>query len=182
MNVFYWDWEVSLLYALQQIHNPVLDKIMAFLSDIGNAGICWILLSIIFMVPKKYRKTGFQMMLSIIITFIIGNLILKNVVMRARPCQIEEIAANITMLVKIPSDYSFPSGHSMNGFTAAVALLCNNKKFGIPAVIVAAGIALSRLYNFVHFPTDVFFGIILGTVVALLVCYVFKKKGWNSSL
>ena len=49
MNVFYWDWEFSLLYALQEIHNPVLDVIMAFVSNLGNAGAFWILLSIIFM-------------------------------------------------------------------------------------------------------------------------------------
>lgn len=179
MNVFYWNWEFDWLYALQEIHNPVLDAVMAFLSDIGNAGILWIALSVLFMIPKKTRTTGFQMMLSIIITFVIGNLILKNVIMRARPCQIDETVA---LLVAIPSDYSFPSGHSMNGFTTAVALFCNDKKLGTPALIVAALIAFSRLYNFVHFPTDVFFGIILGSVVAIAVCMVWKKVTKSKSL
>ncbi len=179
MNVFYWNWEFDWLYALQEIHNPVLDVVMAFLSDIGNAGILWIALSVLFMIPKKSRTTGFQMMLSIIITFVIGNLILKNVIMRARPCQIDETVA---LLVAIPSDYSFPSGHSMNGFTAAVALFYNNKKLGTPALILAALIAFSRLYNFVHFPTDVFFGIILGTVVAIAVCTAWKKVAKSKSL
>ncbi len=179
MNVFYWNWEFDWLYALQEIHNPVLDAVMAFLSDIGNAGILWIALSVILMIPKKSRTTGFQMMLSIIITFVIGNLILKNVIMRARPCQIDETVA---LLVAIPSDYSFPSGHSMNGFTAAVALFYNNKRLDTPALILAALIAFSRLYNFVHFPTDVFFGIILGTVVAIAVCTVWKKVAKSKSL
>lgn len=176
MNEFYWDWEFSLLYALQGIHNPVLDAIMAFVSNLGNAGAFWIILSVIFMIPRKTRKTGVEMLVSITITFIIGNLILKNLAARMRPCQIDETVA---LLVKMPSDYSFPSGHSMNGFTASVALLCNDKRFGIPAVILAAVIAFSRLYNFVHFPTDVLFGIALGTVIALLVDLVFKKKGWK---
>ena len=166
MNVFYWNWEFDWLYALQEIHNPVLDAVMAFLSDIGNAGILWIALSVLFMIPKKTRTTGFQMMLSIIITFVIGNLILKNVIMRARPCQIDETVA---LLVAMPSDYSFPSGHSMNGFAASIALLCNDKKLGIPAVILASLIAFSRLYHFVHFPTDVMVGILIGTTVAILV-------------
>ncbi len=179
MNEFYWNWEFDWLYALQEIHNPVLDAVMAFLSDIGNGGILWIALSVILMIPKKSRTTGFQMMLSIVITFVIGNLILKNVIMRARPCQIDETVA---LLVAIPSDYSFPSGHSMNGFTAAVALFYNNKKLGTPALILAALIAFSRLYNFVHFPTDVFFGIILGTVVAIAVCTVWKKVAKSKSL
>ncbi len=178
MNEFYWDWEFSLLYALQGIHNPVLDVIMAFVSNLGNAGLFWIILSVIFMIPKKTRKTGIEMMVSIAITFIIGNLILKNLAARMRPCQID---TNVALLVKIPSDYSFPSGHSMNGFTASVALLCNDKRFGIPAVIFAAVIAFSRLYNFVHFPTDVLFGIALGTAVALLVDLVFRRKDWKQA-
>ena len=176
MNVFYWDWEFRLLYALQEMHNPVLDGIMTFVSNLGNAGAFWILLSFIFLIPKKTRKTGMEMLLSIAITFLIGNLILKNLAARMRPCQID---TTIALLIDIPKDYSFPSGHSMNGFTAAVALLCNDKRFGIPAVILAAVIAFSRLYNFVHFPTDVLFGIFLGTAVALLVDLLFRKKGWK---
>jgi undecaprenyl-diphosphatase len=172
MNIFYWNWEFDWLYALQGIHNPVLDTIMVALSTIGDAGIVWILLSLVLLIPKKYRKTGIQMLISIVVTFIIGNLILKNIVMRARPCQIDETVA---LLVTMPGDYSFPSGHSMNGFTASVALLCNDKKLGIPAVVLAALIAFSRLYNFVHFPTDVLFGAALGTVVALLTCAVFQR-------
>lgn len=176
MNVFYWDWEYSLLYALQGIHNPILDVIMSFVSNLGNAGAFWIALSVVFMIPKKTRKIGFQMFVSIAITFIIGNLVLKNLVGRARPCQIPPHDA-VALLVKIPTDYSFPSGHSMNGMTASVALLCNDKRFGIPAVILAVIIAFSRLYNFVHFPTDVLFGAVLGIVIALIVDKIFAKIG-----
>jgi undecaprenyl-diphosphatase len=175
MNIFYWNWEFGLLYALQQIHSPVLDGIMTVLSDLGNAGIFWIALSLVLTVSPKYRRTGIQMMVSIVVTFIIGNLVLKNIVMRARPCQID---TTVALLVHIPSDYSFPSGHSMNGFATSVALCYNDKKFGIPAVILAALIAFSRLYNFVHFPTDVLFGAILGSVVAIAVCVIFRKKYW----
>jgi undecaprenyl-diphosphatase len=175
MNIFYWNWEFGLLYAMQQIHSPVLDWIMTVLSDLGNAGIFWIALSLVLTVSPKYRRTGIQMMVSIVVTFIIGNLILKNIVMRARPCQID---TTVALLVHIPSDYSFPSGHSMNGFATSVALCYNDKKFGIPAVILAALIAFSRLYNFVHFPTDVLFGAILGSVVAIAVCVIFQKKHW----
>jgi undecaprenyl-diphosphatase len=113
------------------------------------------------------------MAISVVITLVIGNLLLKNMVMRARPCQIDPTVA---LLVHIPSDYSFPSGHAMNAFTASTALCCNQKRYGIPALIIAALIAFSRLYNFVHFPTDVMFGALLGTAVALAVCAVFRKR------
>jgi undecaprenyl-diphosphatase len=173
MNVFYWNWEFDLLYALQQIHSPVMDRIMVILSTIGNAGIFWIGLSLVLLLQKKWRGTGVQMLVSMAITYIIGNLILKNMVMRARPCQIDTAVA---LLVQMPGEYSFPSGHAMNGFAASTALFCNDKRAGIPAMVLALLIAFSRLYNFVHFPTDVLFGAFLGTVIAVCVCVVYQKR------
>lgn len=169
-------WEFDWLYALQQIHNPVLDKIMVFLSLIGEAGIVWIVLAIVFLIMKKTRRCGAQMVVAMLLTFIIGNLILKNAIGRERPCWIEPTVA---LLVKNPTDFSFPSGHSMNGFTAAVTILFYDKRWGIAAVVLAALIAFSRLYNFVHFPTDVFAGIVIGTVIACVTNALFvrvKKK------
>lgn len=166
-------WEFDFLYALQNIHNPVLDKIMIVLSTIGDAGLFWIGVAILLICMKKYRKCGLQVAVAMLLTFIVGNLILKNMIHRDRPCWIDP---SITLLVKSPSDFSFPSGHSMNGFTASVSILLCDKKLGIPAVILAAAIAFSRLYNFVHFPTDVIAGIVIGIVSALFVNYLFQRK------
>ena len=166
-------WEFDFLYALQNIHNPILDKIMKVLSTIGDAGLLWIGVAILLICMKKYRKCGLQVAVAMLLTFIVGNLILKNMIHRDRPCWIDP---SITLLVKSPSDYSFPSGHSMNGFTASVSILLCDKKLGIPAVILATAIAFSRLYNFVHFPTDVIAGIVIGIVSALFVNYLFQRK------
>lgn len=166
-------WEFDFLYALQNIHNPVLDKIMIVLSTIGDAGLFWICVAILLICMKKYRKCGLQVAVAMLLTFIVGNLILKNMIHRDRPCWIDP---SITLLVKSPSDFSFPSGHSMNGFTASVSILLCDKKLGIPAVILAAAIAFSRLYNFVHFPTDVIAGIVIGIISALFVNYLFQRK------
>jgi undecaprenyl-diphosphatase len=166
------EWEFTWLYALQKIHSPILDPIMAFVSNLGNAGIFWIAVAILLCIPKKYRRCGVQMLVAMAVAFIIGNLILKNLVSRDRPCWIDP---SVSLLVPIPTDYSFPSGHSMNGFAAAVTLLYNDKKLGIPAIVLATIIAFSRLYNFVHFPTDVFAGIAIGTIVAIFVNYLMKK-------
>lgn len=152
-------WEFELLYVLQEIHTPVLDRMMAVLSDLGNAGLIWIMLSVILALIPKYRVWGIRMLAAIVLTFLIGNLIIKNLVARARPCWIDP---SVPLLVKSPSDYSFPSGHTMNGFTTAWALFRCNKRAGAPALLFAAAIAFSRLYNFVHFPTDVLCGLVLG--------------------
>lgn len=181
MNIFYWDWEFDWLNAIWQMHNPVMDKLMVVLSNLGNAGIFWITLGLVLCATKKYRKTGIEMLISITITFIIGNLVIKNLAMRARPCQISPYT-DLPLLVHIPTDYSFPSGHSMNGFTASVALLCNNWKMGIPALVLAALIAFSRLYNYVHFPTDVMAGIVIGSAIAIVVHIIYEKKNKTRSL
>lgn len=166
------NWEFDWLYALQQIHNPVLDKVMVFLSMIGEAGIVWIILAIVLLIMKRTRRCGAQMAVAMLLAFIIGNLILKNVIARDRPCWIDPTVA---LLVKNPTDFSFPSGHSMNGFAAAVTILFYNRRWGIVAIVLAALIAFSRLYNFVHFPTDVFIGIVIGSVVACVTNVLFAR-------
>jgi len=165
-------WELNFLYSLQEMHSPVLDKIMVFFSTLGNAGLFWIAISLILLIIPKTRKIGLHMGLAITITYIFGNLVLKNLVARQRPYFVDP---NVTLLIKKPSEYSFPSGHSMNGFAAATSLFLNNKKWGIPALIVASIIAFSRLYNFVHWPTDVICGILLGILNAIIVYYLLKK-------
>ena len=172
-------WEFEWLYALQDIHNPALDKVMVFVSALGNAGIFWIAVGLLLLITKRYRRGGAQMLVAMAVTFIIGNLILKNLVARERPCWIDR---EVQLLMASPSDYSFPSGHSMNGFAGSVSLLCIDKRIGIPAVILAAVIAFSRLYLFMHFPTGVFAGIVIGLVIALITNYVFWKKGWKQEL
>lgn len=166
-------WEFDFLYALQKMHGPVWDSIMVFLSALGNAGFFWIGVGVLLCIFTKYRKCGIQMLVSMAIAFVLGNLILKNLIARERPCWLD---SQVPLLLESPKDYSFPSGHSLNGFTAATTLLFFDRRLGIPAVILASLIAFSRLYLFVHFPTDVFVGIVMGIVIATAVDCVFKMK------
>ena len=57
-----------------------------------------------------------------------------------------------------------------------------NKTAGFIALIFAALIGFSRLYNYVHYPTDVFAGMILGTLVALCVMFIFKATKLENKL
>ena len=167
------NWEFSFLYALQELHNPVLDAVMVFITTLGDDGLFWIAIGVLCLFFKKYRKMGLQVLLSMLVTYIIGNLILKNIFARPRPCDIDTA---VTMLISRPHGHSFPSGHSMNGMVAAVALFLNNKKIGIPALVLAALIGFSRMYLFVHFPTDVLGGFAVAALVAVAVDYVFQKR------
>ena len=173
------DWEFSLLYALQELHNPVLDAIMLFITSLGDDGWFWIAIGVVCLFFKKHRKMGVQLLLSMLCTFILGNLIIKNLVARPRPCDID---ATVTLLLSRPHGHSFPSGHSINSMVAAVALYLNNRKIGIPAVIIATLIGFSRLYLFVHFPTDVLGGFVIAAFVAIGVDWALLKfQTWRAS-
>lgn len=157
--------DFSILYALQHLHNAVLDPLMVGISSLGNAGWIWIALTAVFLILPKYRKCGIRMAIALILDLILCNLVLKPLVARPRPCWIDE---QIKLLVAAPRDYSFPSGHSAASFAAAVTVFAMHKKEGIAALVLACLIAFSRLYLFVHFPTDVLAGIVIGFICAFL--------------
>ena len=71
-------WEFQVLYALQELHSPIMDKIMIFITQLGDDGLFWIGIGVVCLVMKKHRRMGLQVLLSMLFTFIIGNLILKN--------------------------------------------------------------------------------------------------------
>lgn len=159
-------WEFAFLYFLQDLHNPVLDGIMLFFTRMGNIGMPWLALAALFLCFKKTRKWGFAILGSMLLKELIGNLILKNLVARSRPCQID---TTVPLLISAPSSYSFPSGHTFDAIAASVSIYLYNKKAGIAAIIVGTIISFSRMYLFVHFPTDVLASVLLGIVVAVFV-------------
>lgn len=164
--------DFQILYLINNIHNNILDKIMITLTNLGDAGIIWIIIAIILLFIKKTRKCGILMIISMILGLIIGNGILKNLIQRQRPCWID---TNILLLIPNPTDFSFPSGHTLASFEASIMILLHSKKWGIPAIILSILIAFSRMYLFVHFPTDILGGAILGTTISILVYYVSEK-------
>lgn len=166
--------ELQFLYALQELHNPILDKIMIFITNLGNAGIFWICLGLLLLAIPKTRKCGGCMLLAMALTFILGNLILKNVIARPRPFS---IATEVGLKIPRPGEYSFPSGHTMNAFSGATTIFLFYKNPGVIALVLAAMIAFSRMYLFVHYPTDILGGMVLGIVDALLIFRLTSKNG-----
>ena len=156
---------------------PVLDVVMPIITMFGDAGIFWIAVSVLFMITKKHRKTGIGMALALVMGLLICNIWLKPTVARIRPYdfQMEYFMKEIPLLAGTMHDFSFPSGHTIASFEGAVVILLNNKKLGIAAVILAVLIAFSRLYLYVHYPTDVLFSIVLGTIFAFIGNYLAQK-------
>ncbi len=170
MNQF----ELGILDGIQNIFGcKFLDVVMPIITLFGDGGIFWIALAVILLIFKKTRKIGLTMGISLAVGFLVGNLFLKNVVARIRPY---DLNPEFTLLVEKLHDFSFPSGHTLASFEASISIYLHNKKFGIPAIILAFLIALSRLYLYVHYPTDVLTSVILGTGFAILSFIIVKKK------
>lgn len=142
-----------------------LDSSFRFFSYIGNSGTIWIILTIVLILFRQTRTAGICMGICLLTGYLCGEVFLKNLVQRARPCVVRPIS---DALLANPLSFSFPSGHTTSSFTASTALaLC--KPWGKYAWILAALIAFSRLYCYVHFPTDVLCGIALGVSIALVL-------------
>lgn len=167
-------WELSVLHWFESIHNPILNPVMKAITMLGDAGVFWIALSVILLFFKKTRKTAIAMAISLVLSVIFTNLIIKNIVDRIRPFAADPTLLS-DMLVKLPKDSSFPSGHTSASFAAATAFFVSDKKWGIPCIVLALLIAVSRLYLTVHFPTDVIAGIILGIIYGITAGFITHK-------
>lgn len=165
--------DFSILNFIQtHLQCQFLDVVMPFITFLGDVGLVWILVSVVLLFFKKTRILGIQLLISIVFAFIVYQCILKPLIARPRPfVQNPEF----TLLIKAPKDFSFPSGHTACGFSFVVILFLAKNKWWIPSFVLASLIGFSRLYLYVHFPTDVLCGAICGTVFGG-ISYYFSKK------
>ena len=166
-----------LLQIQQHLRTDMLTPFMKIVTFLGNGGWFWILCAVVLLAIPKTRKTGYAAVLSLIFGVIVTNLLLKNIVARPRP--FAEIEALIPLIAK-PTDFSFPSGHTTASFAVALVMLrMLPKKIGIPAVVLAALVAFSRLYLGVHYPTDVLAGFVVALVGSSLAVWGVRTKLGN---
>lgn len=158
--------ELGILNFIQNVFGcAFLDFLMPIVTVLGNAGIIWIAAGIVLMCIKKYRRGGIFLLVGLLLGLIFGNVILKNVIARPRPC----FLADVPLLIPMPTDFSFPSGHTLSSFIAAFVLQRINRRLGILALVFATIMAFSRLYLFAHFPTDILGGLVLAYMVYLMI-------------
>lgn len=153
---------------------PVMDSIMKFITHLGDEGIIWIIIAIILLIPKKTRRTGATVGVALILGLVLGNIVIKNIFGRMRPYTLENATVKMPIIGE-QSEFSFPSGHTRSSFEAAFVLLWADKRMGIPAMILASLIAFSRLYVYVHFPSDIIGGILLGLFNAWFATFIVEK-------
>lgn len=159
-----------LLFLQDSVRNPILNSIMIFITSLGDGGIIWIAATIALLIPKKTRKVGIMSAVALLGSLLINNNLIKNIVQRPRPYV---TFTDLQIIIPQPSEFSFPSGHTSSSFASAAVFYRHlPKKFGVPAVILAALIGFSRLYVGVHYPTDVLAGAVMGILLSYMAEYL----------
>lgn len=170
------DFELSILDGIQDVMGSTFfDKFWEFFTHLGDSGMIWIAITLLLLVFKKTRKIGIICAISLVFSLIFTNLLLKNLVGRLRPYTYNDFM----ILIKEPHDYSFPSGHTSASFAVAFVMLkerfkLNRYNIYIPVLILAILVSFSRLYLYVHFPTD-----IIGAIVIAYLCSYLARLIYN---
>ena len=162
MNAF----EIRILDWIQTLRTGAGDTFFSLVTHLGDAGVFWILLCVALLCVKKTRRAGVAMAVALVCDLLLCNVLLKPRVHRIRPYDVNPA---IVPIVRKPTDFSFPSGHSAASFAGAAAIFFSGrKKAGIAALVLAAVVALSRLYLYIHYPTDVLGGAAVGVLCGWL--------------
>lgn len=164
--------ELSILDFIQtHLRSTVLDAAMPAITALGNGGILWIGSAALLLLLPKTRKVGAAIAVSLLLEALCCNLILKPLVERVRPY---DINSAVQLLIARPTDFSFPSGHTGASFAATAALYFKKSQLWIPAAVLSVLIAFSRLYLYVHYPSDVLAGAMLGIIAGWAGCILLR--------
>ena len=153
------------------------DRVMVFFTYLGSA-VVWVIFCAILLLIRKTRRDGIVASCGLLTGVLVANVIIKNIVQRARPCWIRD---GFPVLIKNPKDYSFPSGHTMAATVFTVIMIKKHPRLAFVLVPIALLIAFSRLYLYVHFPSDVLFSFVTGILVGLITFHFEDKIPFNRS-
>lgn len=156
-----------MLEWFDSLHGSLLDPVMVGITYSATSGLIWFVLGFLMTCSQRWRRCGVSVIVAVILAYIVVDLILKPLVCRERPFDVEDFS----MLVSEPDTWSFPSGHTASAFAGATAILIHSRRWGAIAMAYACLVGISRLYLCVHWPTDVIVGALIGIVVAVLAVW-----------
>ena len=167
-TIQHYDKRVS-FYMLRFYHHHWLNQLMKFISSCGDFGIAWLIVVLITNVIMPTRSMSIHMLAALIATALIGQITIKTLVKRKRPCH---LYPQVHLLVPTPNDSSFPSSHTASSFACSTVLFIFFPLIGIFGYIFAFLTGVSRIYLFVHFLSDVICGMILGISIGYIICLI----------
>ena len=153
-----------------------LDAVLPAISWTCNHGELWIVLALCLLAVRRTRRQGATVAAALLMDLVCCNMLLKPLVGRVRPCYVNPA---VELLVSVPADASFPSGHTAVSFAAVFALKASGSPLWKPALAVAVVIAFSRLYLYVHWPSDVLGGALLGAALGYAAGALVKAAAGN---
>lgn len=163
-NLNAWDASVCIKMTHWQGFKP-FDRLMLMLSFLGNGYLyVALILGVLILDPVNAGTVLPAGLISYAVGLTVSTLLKRNI-RRARPC---EILPGVMYAIAPQDKFSFPSGHTMSAFIAAVILSHFYPLLAIPVFGIASLIGISRVYNGVHYPGDVLAGILIGILSAQL--------------
>lgn len=182
------DLDTQLFLYLNSKHNPFFDVVMFWASH----KYFWIPLYafFLFLAYKHFGKKIWMVALGAVLVIVLADQIsvhaFKNVFLRYRPCHNLQICDQVHLNDGKGGTYGFISSHAANTFALAMflSLLFRNKMkhFGFLVFLWAAFVSYSRIYNGVHYPSDIAIGAIVGMGIGIVVYKLFQfadKKIYN---
>jgi undecaprenyl-diphosphatase len=158
-------------YVQNHCHNKFTDFFFVLLSRLGNGGAIWFAFMFFMASRPRTKRYAFLLFFSVALAYLVSQ-ILKPIIGRPRPFV---VYPGQRLLIHIPSGYSCPSGHSSSSFAAATVIcMVNYPVVGVAAFLLAFGIAFSRIFLFVHYPSDTAVGAILGVLSAFLIFALYR--------
>ena len=163
------EFELNILNFIQNtIACPWMDRAMVAVTSLANAGIIWIVAALVLLFFPRWRRYGVMVLIALAASAVVGLVLIKPIVARPRPFLSVDF---FELLIQTPQDFSFPSGHTMTSVAAAAVLWRADRRFGVAALALAALIAFSRMYLYVHFLTDILAGALLGAFIGAAVAW-----------
>lgn len=156
---------LSVLHFLSKYLGFILTPLTKIVTFLGEKGIIFFLLALVFMCLKKTRRLGVCLFGAVCCGALITNIILKDAVARTRPFETAALYKEWWMAVGSPAEdgFSFPSGHVTAAAAGMSAIyFMKGRKYLVPGIVVILVMAVSRNYLMAHYPSDVLFAAIIG--------------------
>lgn len=166
---------MELIYALQDVASPALDRVMLLITNLGSDRAYVVLLILAFVVvDARFGR-------SLAIIFLAGmhlNFLLKGAFSTQRPFEIDPMVARGPAAIDTAPGAGFPSGHAQGAMTfwGTASTYVRRRWFTLLAAVVVALVAVSRLYLGVHLPSDVIGGLVIGLLVIVIGLALQRSK------